>query len=136
LTSFINRDREFGGGVVAGGAAINRKISGDDYLLDHLGAGFTGLYFTRQAHVPEPVRELFRELVRIDTRFRALVVASAALSQSGIDVIEDRDGSIFEGYAALDDSFYLLRPDRHVAARWLRSSRAEAVKALSIALSR
>jgi 3-(3-hydroxy-phenyl)propionate hydroxylase len=119
IISFKNRDDAFSAGPVAGSAAINRMISDNDYLLDHLGLGFTGLYFTEQELLPTEVLDVFTQLREIDKYFVPLVISSSNLHQDGVEVIEDRNGTIFKGYGARDASFYLLRPDRHVAARWL-----------------
>ncbi|HWM29865.1 MAG TPA: hypothetical protein VNQ14_15495, partial [Woeseiaceae bacterium] len=51
-------------------------------------------------------------------------------------VIPDDEGRIFDAYAAVDGSFYLLRPDRHVVARWVTLRVDETEHALAIALGR
>ncbi len=134
LTSHRERDRAFGGGVAAGSAALNRRIGRDDYLLDHLGTGFTGLLFTDGEEPPRQAIELRDRLARLDERFRLLLISRQALSVPGITTVLDRSGSTFAGYAAQGGSFYLVRPDRHVAARWRSLDPEEAEQALSIAL--
>jgi len=136
LTGFHERDREFGGGVPAGGIAVNRRIASDDFLLDHLGTGFTGLYFASGPDLSPTVRGLFARLRTIDPHFKPLVVAPESLQQSDVDIIVDASGRIAAAYAADAGSFYLLRPDRHVAARWRTVEPGEAQQALLIALAR
>lgn len=116
--------------------SANRKIGDGDYLLDHLGPGFTGLYFTRQKQVPESAMALFAKLAALDRYFKPLVVASNASQPGDIEVIEDRRGSLFESYAATDGSFYLIRPDLYVAARWISVASDEVEQALRTALGR
>ncbi len=127
INSFRNRDAAFTAGPVAGSAAINRKVSDNDYLLDHLGLGFTGLFFTDQEQVSTEILDLFTQLAVADQNFTALVISRRSLHQDGIKVIEDSQGNSFEGYAAHDGTFYLLRPDRHITARWI-SIETEEVK--------
>ena len=136
LTSFKARDEEFAGGVCAGDAAINRRIANDDFLLDHLGTGFTALYFSAQKRIPEDVLDLFVRLRALDSHFKPLVVARTDVRQEGLDVIRDADGNVFEGYCADNDCLYLLRPDRHVAARWTAVHTDEVEQALRTALAR
>ena len=136
LTSYPRRDLAFTGGVPAGGIAINRKIAAGDFLLDHLGPGFTGLYFTTERKVTDAVVTLFSRLQGMDHRFKPVVIAPAAMQQTAGDLVVDPAGAIFAAYAAQNTSFYLLRPDRHVAARWLNICPEEVDDALSTALAR
>ncbi len=49
-----------------------------------------------------------------------LVVAAgvAAPTLEGIDIIGDSEGLLAQRFDARPGSFYLLRPDQHVCARW------------------
>lgn len=136
LACFKNRDREFGGGVAVGAAAVNRRIADDDYLLDHLGPGFTGFYFNERDPVPDAIAELARRLKAIDRGFLMLVISSKKLHQKVSGSIVDLQNTIFEGYGAKDGSFYLLRPDRHITARWYSIDAEEVEMALLTTLGR
>jgi len=46
----------------------------------------------------------------------------------------DSEGNIFSGYGAHDGTFYLIRPDRHIAARWATITPGEIETALTTAL--
>ena len=98
--------------------------------MDHIGIGFTGLYFSDQEKLPPEVLEAFSQLRAIDKYFVPLVISKSSLSQNSIQVIEDPGGDIFAGYGARNNSFYLLRPDRHIAARWTSIELTEAQDAL------
>ena len=134
LTSFPGRDAEFTAGPKAGAAIINRKVAHNDYLLDHLERGFTGLYFCEQSQISAVCSMLFGELTQIDPVFKPIVITKQGFSEDQFTVIEDTQSTIFEGYGAIDGSFYLLRPDRHVAARWRVLNPQEVRRALTIAL--
>ncbi|MBS0337279.1 MAG: FAD-dependent monooxygenase [Proteobacteria bacterium] len=111
LTSFPDRDAAFGHGPRAGAALCNRRIAAEDYLLDRLGAGFTGLYFGTQ--LPPGLEDLAAECP-----FDILLISREPLPAGMDNAIHDAEGSVFDGYDAVPGSFYLARPDRHVCARW------------------
>ncbi|MEX2495196.1 MAG: FAD-dependent monooxygenase [Woeseia sp.] len=136
LTSYRHRDREFTGGIKAGSAAMNRKAGNGGFLLDYLGLGFKGLYFVERETIPSDILKLSGRLAAIDSNFSLLAISRKSLLQNAVTVIVDGEGRIFDAYAANDGSFYLLRPDRHVAARWLAARADEIEDALSTALSR
>jgi len=113
LSAFAARDREFDAGPVAGAPLINRQLNADRFLLDRLGVGFSGIYFCETGKLPPEVHNLFRELVVGNEAFEAIVIArherGASLAAAA---------GTFAAYGATDGTFYLVRPDRHVAARW------------------
>ena len=121
---------------MAGSAAVNRKAGNGGFLLDYLGLGFTGLYFIEREKIPTDISELSGRLAAIDRHFSLLVISRKSLLQEPFTVIFDGEGRIFDAYAAKDGSFYLLRPDRHVAARWVAAQVGEIEDALSIGLGR
>jgi 3-(3-hydroxy-phenyl)propionate hydroxylase len=108
LTAHPERDREFGAGPVAGAALVNRRLGPDRYLLDGLGAAFSGVYFSDDGTVPAPVRGLFRDLTTGQEAFQPIVISRETPSEA----------DTFTAYGAANGTFYLVRPDRHVAARW------------------
>jgi 3-(3-hydroxy-phenyl)propionate hydroxylase len=42
----------------------------------------------------------------------------SGISYPGIDVVEDSEGLLATRFDARPGTFYLLRPDQHVCARW------------------
>jgi 3-(3-hydroxy-phenyl)propionate hydroxylase len=129
LTGPAQRDAEFDAGPCAGAALINRRIGDGEFLLDRLGPGFTGLYFSDDGAdgIAEP--ELSAALARELHEFTLLNICRKAPAMSRAGVILDRSGSIFSGYGARPGTFYLVRPDRHVCARWRTLRPDEAVQA-------
>ncbi|AJY28613.1 pyridine nucleotide-disulfide oxidoreductase family protein [Burkholderia thailandensis 34] len=96
------------------------------WLLQHLKGGFVGILFGSIGDAGELVAA---------TRGLALPVAPVlvvpkgeARAVEGVDVIEDSEGLAAQRYNARPGTFYLLRPDQHVCARF-RTAQASAVRA-------
>lgn len=134
LTSFRDRDAEFKAGPCAGAPLVNQRLGQDDFLLDHLGAGFTGIYFSKAGELPAAVASLFRLLESGSVPFKLLRVARKHSGSSGDGILLDEGGVVFDDYGAADGSFYLARPDRHVCARWHRIRPDEVRTAMQRAL--
>ncbi len=78
--------------------------------LEH--GGFTGLWFGEGEAPPLPATG--------GIPLRLLQVVPAGAAPAGAAVIEDSEGLLARRYDARPGTFYLLRPDQHVAARWRR----------------
>jgi 3-(3-hydroxy-phenyl)propionate hydroxylase len=114
LTPHAARDAEFAGGPVCGSAAPNARLADGGYLLDRAGLGMTAIVFSG-ANSSSGETELLADLAKIDPRLTVLIISSSA---SQHDEIPDADGEIAYIYGAEAGSFYLLRPDLHVAGHW------------------
>ncbi len=104
----------FAGGLPPGAPALDAPVTtaaGEDWLLRCLGPDFTLLSFDAAASAPPGV----------------------ALLRVGVDLV-DREDLIAQRYGT--GSTYLLRPDRHVAARWPRFDAAAVAAALDRAYAR
>ncbi|MGJ9416313.1 FAD-dependent oxidoreductase [Massilia sp. CMS3.1] len=118
----------FAGAMVPGAPAADAPLAlqGEPvWLLRHTGNGFTGIYYagsTRGAEVAAQAEALASDTIPV----RTLVVA--AKGQGGAGMFEDSDGLFAARYDATPGSFYLLRPDQHLCARW-RSVDVQAVRA-------
>jgi 3-(3-hydroxy-phenyl)propionate hydroxylase len=96
-----------------------------DWLLWQTGNEFTGIYFAGTERDVQVLREL--EILSGDqVPVQTLVVAPAGQGRPG--VLEDSEGLLAARYDASPGTFYLLRPDQHVCARWRRFD-ARAVRA-------
>ena len=100
-------DDEFCAGPAPGAALVNRRLAAGDFLLDRLGRGFSGIYFSDDGVVPPAMQALFRDLTVGQEGFQPIVLCGRA-----------GDHSAFDAHGAVNHTFYLVRPDRHVAARW------------------
>ena len=121
LTSHARRDREFQSGPIAGAPIVNQRLKENDYLLDRLGTGFTGIHFSTQGSAPPAVSQLAAGLAVGDEAFTLIALGAP---------------QAMAAYGASEGSFYLVRPDRHVAARWRRIEPAEVREAFRQALGR
>lgn len=120
---------EFGGSLRPGAPCADAPVAIDGehaWLVDCLGAecchGFVGLLFDEDGTVAAPA---FAEDPAIGVR--TLVVTM----KSGIkDNFHDCDGHAFRRYDARHGTYYLIRPDQHVAARWRKFDAAAVGAAL------
>lgn len=139
LTSHLQADAEFESGVGAGDVLINCRLDDHHHLLDCLGVGFTGIYFTETGFIPDAISKLAKALRQVDQNARVIALARRTPPPADDDVhiqVVAKDSRVFEYYGAGERSFYLIRPDRHVAARWLKAAPSEIEQALCIALCR
>jgi 3-(3-hydroxy-phenyl)propionate hydroxylase len=132
LTSFRERDAEFARGPAAGAPLVNHRLDPDDFLLDHLGPGFTGLYFAEDGDACPALDGL---AVGAEA-FTLLVIAGTRGSIRAGTRLVDRDGSMAATDGAGDGTFYLARPDRHICARWRSVDPNEVQQAFRRALGR
>lgn len=111
-------------GSPAADAPVSRQGEAD-WLLRHTGNEFTGIYFAGSARDSQALAQA-EALARDTVPVRTLVVA--APGQAGPGMFEDSEGLFAARYGATPGSFYLLRPDQHVCARW-RNFDQQAVRA-------
>lgn len=124
------------GGPGVGAPAPNLRLGENDYLYDHLGAAFHLLTFG-----DAPLDDVLRHEVAT-WRERGVPITVIALSGSlhavaGADLtLRDANGHAAAKYGAADGTAYLVRPDHHICARWLRLDAARLATALAQATAR
>jgi len=92
------------------------RIGGNDrWLLEFLGGEFVGLWFAQPGEPPVCEGDGWRLL--------------------SISPNEDVEGTVAARYDARPGTFYLIRPDQHVAARWRAFDRAKVGAALARSLA-
>lgn len=107
------------------------EANGDKrWLLNHLGDRFVGLYFAgpgdgRSAEIAT--------LANAPIPVEILVVGNA---QTPDVSVRDHAGLAFQRYDARPGTFYLVRPDQHVAGRWRSFDRTAVMRALDRATGR
>ncbi|MBP6701723.1 MAG: FAD-dependent monooxygenase [Halioglobus sp.] len=109
---------EFAAGPAPGAVLPNCRLGDNDYLLDHLGASFSLLYFGDGTALSPELKELCTTLLQIDPDCKLLRISSTPGSGTGHEVLVDNSGSIGAACEGADGTIYLVRPDRHVAGRW------------------
>ncbi len=137
LTSFAERDAEFSSGPRAGAPFQNAEIAPGDFLFDHLGIGFSGIFFSTTAADVNVYKSLFSAMSVGDEIFRLIIVTREAAGEvdAPAQVLVDSTGALYDAYDAQPGSFYLVRPDGHVTARWRSIAEAEVRTAHATALA-
>lgn len=105
------------------------------WLLDELGKGFSGLYFTHGG-VPPAVAQELGELAAAPIPIETRVVTAAAGGPGaalppGVALLEDPHGLLARQFDARPGTFYLIRPDCYVVARWREFSAPRVRQALA-----
>lgn len=129
----------FATGPGHGAPPQNVRLAADDYLLDHLGAGFNLIYFTDQPALPEALNKVIAETRARGIPFSVLVVGAAEGVTEGVtgadQTLADADGHFRARYGIRSaGAAYLLRPDQHVCARWMTLDGHRLQAALNAAL--
>jgi len=139
LNSFPEADQAFEGGVGCGEAVRNVCIEDDVYFLDRVGArpGFHLFAFAGD----EPASAELLELLDAFSAgpvpvVRVLITGHPAhRDESHAEVVvADRDFKVHAKYAARPGTMYLVRPDLHVCARWLRATTGDVRRGLAQAI--
>ena len=112
-------------GLMAPGApstdAPIRVDEQDSWFLAQTGTSFTGVYFTDGADLPEQHWNALRALSQGSVPINPLLLHPNGVrpTETGdIHVLEDAQGLVAKRFDAKPGTFYLLRPDQHVCARW------------------
>jgi 3-(3-hydroxy-phenyl)propionate hydroxylase len=122
---------DFGGWMIPGAPMDDAPVRVDGqpaWLLRLLGAGFTVLVFGE----PAPALPMPPMTWPVPVPVTVLSVWPAGQAPTG--GVEDSDGLAARRYDAQPGTAYLLRPDRHVAARWRRLDADRLQAALARAL--
>ena len=117
----------FAGRVLPGAPAEEAPLANSGrrtWLLDQLGSGFAGVYFAGAEAAEPNLRSRIMALTNLPERVEPLVICSvghsAGWTAAGVDAFDDVQGLFAQRYDATPGTFYLIRPDQHVAARWRR----------------
>jgi 3-(3-hydroxy-phenyl)propionate hydroxylase len=128
-------EAELAGGVAIGQAMRNVRLGEDDYLFDRLGArpGFCVLAFAGADGLTPQLEEILAATGRLPFPVIRAAIGSRheRVPQDRAEVaIADEAGNVARKYAAEPGTVYVLRPDRHVCARWRRADAARVCQAL------
>ncbi len=106
----------------------------DDWLLRHLGGGFTLLWFEPTAtSSAADVRHTIAALRALPVSVRTLTIGPARADADAHDLI-DVKGLAARRLDATPGTAYLIRPDQHVAARWRHGTVPDVKAAMACAI--
>jgi 3-(3-hydroxy-phenyl)propionate hydroxylase len=131
-------DARFTAGPGHGAPPQNVRLGAEDFLLDHIGAGFHLLVFTSTA-LPAGVQQVVQAARQRGVPLQVLAIGTAQPVAGADAHLPDADGRVRQRYAVpADGAAYLLRPDQHVCARWLvlDADRLQAALATALPSSR
>ena len=94
------------------------------WFLNQLGDRFVGIYFSSDGSVPAALDTVGTEQIPVDT----LVISAAGTAGNHI---VDKNGLLHRHYDAWPGTYYLVRPDQHVAGRWRKFDEDKVSQALS-----
>jgi len=115
---------EFSGSMVPGAPLEDAPVAlnGEAAWLTALtGDTFTGIYFHEGASHADASLSRLQALATGPVSIRPLVVipqGGTVPDLPGLTVIQDSEGLLAQRYDMQPGSFYLVRPDQHVCARW------------------
>lgn len=115
---------EFEGAMVPGAPMADAPVvaaTEQQWLTAYAGGTFTGLYFSDRGRVDDKAFESLASLAHGDQPVRTLIIVSQgtdAPAADGLTVLNDEQGLLAQRYDAKPGTFYLIRPDQHVCARW------------------
>ncbi|ASL47008.1 3-(3-hydroxy-phenyl)propionate/3-hydroxycinnamic acid hydroxylase [Burkholderia sp. AD24] len=140
----------FDGAMVPGASCVDAPVllaAQPAWLLQQLGQQFTGVLFCGEQGVDPSTRAALESLnvgpiplklvVVTSGDLQAAVLASASISVShsaSVKVAHDAQGHAHARYDAKPGTFYLIRPDQHVCARWRQLDADAVTQALKRAL--
>ena len=114
----------FSGALVPGACASDAPVrvhGHDDWFLAQLGSAFNGIFFNGAEQLPSATMVALAALREAPSPIRPLVVLAPGArleAPAGVSVLEDTEGLVARRFDAQPGTFYLLRPDQHVCARW------------------
>jgi 3-(3-hydroxy-phenyl)propionate hydroxylase len=110
-------------GAPAADAPVRTRGEAGWFLPQLDEGGFTGIYFGDGGELHPARLDALRSLDGGALPVRPLLVEPEGVQPretAGVPVVEDAEGLLARRYDARPGTFYLLRPDQHVCARWRR----------------
>jgi len=128
----------FEGAMVPGASCVDAPVQQEGqpaWLLRQLGQQFTGVLFRGEQGIDHATQAALDALQASPIPLKLVVVTSGnakAASSTGVQILHDAEGLASARYDAKPGTFYLIRPDQHVCARWRQLD----VNAVAYALKR
>jgi len=128
----------FEGAMMPGASCVDAPVQQEGqpaWLLQQLGQQFTGVLFRGEQGIDHATQAALDALQASPIPLKLVVVTSGnakAASSTGVQILHDAEGLASARYDAKPGTFYLIRPDQHVCARWRQLD----VNAVAYALKR
>ncbi|MFM0666596.1 FAD-dependent oxidoreductase [Paraburkholderia sediminicola] len=130
----------FEGAMVPGASCVDAPVqvaAQPAWLLQQLGQQFTGVLFCGEQGVDQAIQAALNTLRAGPIPLKLVVVTRGdpqAVVSAGAQVAHDIEGLAHARYDAKPGTFYLIRPDQHVCARWRQVDASDVEHALKRAL--
>jgi 3-(3-hydroxy-phenyl)propionate hydroxylase len=124
----------FDGQLRPGAPALDAPVLRDGrkgWLLESVRGGFSGLYFAEAGVDPAVAMGLAALKQAPIAVATTAVVPTGQSAADGLAVVVDAEGQAGRRYDGAPGTFYLMRPDQHVAARWRKFDRTRVDAALA-----
>ncbi|CAN7562827.1 FAD-dependent oxidoreductase [Paraburkholderia terricola] len=114
----------FEGAMMPGASCVDAPVQQEGqpaWLLQQLGQQFTGVLFRGEQGIDHATQAALDALQASPIPLKLVVVTSGnakATSSAGLQILHDAEGLASARYDAKPGTFYLIRPDQHVCARW------------------
>jgi 3-(3-hydroxy-phenyl)propionate hydroxylase len=114
----------FEGLMVPGASCVDAPVQVNGqatWLLQQLGQQFTGVLFNGAQAIDQTTQAALAALRDGPIPLKLVVVThgeAQIAAMPGVNVVHDADGLAAARYDATPGTFYLIRPDQHVCARW------------------
>jgi 3-(3-hydroxy-phenyl)propionate hydroxylase len=114
----------FEGPMVPGASCVDAPVqaAGESaWLLQHLGQQFTGVLFSGDEGIDAAAETALKALRTSTIPLKLVVIARSETPPAAIadaKILRDTEGLASARYDARPGTFYLIRPDQHVCARW------------------
>ncbi|WP_144139785.1 FAD-dependent oxidoreductase [Paraburkholderia sp. BCC1884] len=131
---------DYEGAMVPGASCVDAPVQLDAqpaWLLQQLGQQFTGVLFCGEHGIDQTTRAALQALSEGPIPLKLVVVTSGvarSVDAASAKIIHDAQGLAGTRYDAKPGTFYLIRPDQHVCARWRQVDAAGVIEALKRAL--
>ena len=131
LNCRLDDNAQFAAGPAHGAPPLNVRLAPDQFLLDHLGGGFDLLWFGAASALPADVLASAAQWRAKGLPIKITCITQGGDTEEGLQarptdaprqqVLSDPHGRAYSRYGVTTPgAAYLLRPDQHICARWLR----------------
>ena len=122
LNSPCDDNALFDAGLGQGEPPQNVRLADNNFLLDHVGSRLELLYFTESAALPADIVAQVHAAQAAGVPLRVMAISRSQTAVQGAALtLQDSAGRVHQRYGiTTEGAAYLLRPDQHVAGRWLQ----------------